>query len=214
MTPRTCSSILMFIAPGKLPKWGDNMRLWYEMSSNKKIIYLIIGLLPLLAILLLGAAAAAKKITAAKEQQSIVSNTEEPQAPVLTDGESVTVSRNGGADRYEVYVLARVIEGEAADEPYEGKVAVGAVILNRSESSDFPNSIPGVINQMGAFESVSNGQYQRPLSEESVEAAVDALNGNDPSDGALYFWNPAKSTSKWIWSRPVVKQIGNHVFAR
>ena len=67
---------------------------------------------------------------------------------------------------------------------------------------------------MGAFESVSNGQYKRPLSDESLQAAVDAMNGSDPSDGSLYFWNPAKSTSKWVWSRPVVKQIGNHVFAR
>lgn len=171
------------------------------------------GLLPLLAVLLTSAAVSAKKIAASKKQQFIVSDKEEAQASVLADESGVPVSRGGAEDRCSIYILAQVIEGEAADEPYEGKVAVGAVILNRSESPDFSNSIPGVINQRGAFESVSNGQYQRPLSEESLQAAADALNGNDPSGGALYFWNPAKSTSTWIWSRPVVKKIGNHVFA-
>ncbi|MDD4767534.1 MAG: cell wall hydrolase [Desulfotomaculaceae bacterium] len=194
------------------------MRKWHDMLKNKKMVCLIAGLLPLLTVLLISAAVTAKKITAANKQQNkqqVVSNTEEAQTPVLTDRDSTEpVSRSAGADRYSVYILAQVIEGESADEPYEGKVAVGAVILNRIESPEFPNSIPGVINQMDAFESVSNGQYQRPLSEESMQAAVDALNGNDPSDGALYFWNPAKSTSKWVWSRPVVTQIGNHVFAR
>ncbi len=213
MTTADCLAILLFIAPGKLPDWGDNMRKWREMLINKKIICLTVGLLPLLVVLLIGTAVTAKKITASKQQ--VVSSTEEAQVTVPVGGESsVQVSRSTDADRYSVYILAQVIEGEAADEPYEGKVAVGAVILNRSKSSHFPNSIPGVVNQMGAFESVSNGQYQRPLSEESLRAAVDALNGQDPSKGALYFWNPAKSTSKWIWSRPVVKQIGNHVFAR
>ncbi|MDD2553627.1 MAG: cell wall hydrolase [Desulfotomaculaceae bacterium] len=194
------------------------MRKWHDMLKNKKMVCLIAGLLPLLTVLLISAAVTAKKITAANKQQNkqqVVSNTEEAQTPVLTDRDSTEpVSRSAGADRYSVYILAQVIEGESADEPYEGKVAVGAVILNRIESPEFPNSIPGVINQMDAFEAVSNGQYQRPLSEESMQAAVDALNGNDPSDGALYFWNPAKSTSKWVWSRPVVTQIGNHVFAR
>jgi spore germination cell wall hydrolase CwlJ-like protein len=190
------------------------MRIWQVIPKNKKIICLIIGLLPLLAVLLLSSALAAKKTAESKKQQFIVSETEEAQTPVLTDGESSTPVSRGEADRYSVYILAQVIEGEAAGEPYEGRVAVGAVILNRSKSSEFPNSIPGVINQMGAFESVSNGQSQRPLSEESLQAAVEALNGSDPSGGSLYFWNPAKSSSQWIWSRPVVKQIGAHVFAR
>lgn len=189
------------------------MRKWHEMLKNKKMICLMMGLLLLLAALLISTALTAK-ITASNKQQ-VVSSAAEAQIPVLTDRDSTEpVSRSAGADRYSVYILAQVIEGEAADEPYTGKVAVGAVILNRIESPEFPNSIPGVINQMGAFESVCNGQYQRPLSEESMRAAVEALNGKDPSGGALYFWNPAKSTSKWIWSRPVVKQIGNHVFAR
>lgn len=124
-----------------------------------------------------------------------------------------SVSRSEAVDRNHLYVLAQVIEGEAADEPYEGKVAVGAVILNRTESPDFPKTIPGVIYEKDAFESVTNGQYHRQLSDESLKAAMDALNGSDPTGGALYFWNPAKATSKWIWSRPIVTTIGDHVFA-
>ncbi len=123
------------------------------------------------------------------------------------------VSR-GISDRSNVYLLARVIEGEAADEPYSGKVAVGAVIVNRTQSGLFPNSLPGVIYQPHAFESITNGQYTRPVSEESLRAAQEALNGWDPTGGALFFWNPYKPVSSWIWSRPVVAQIGRHVFAR
>lgn len=123
-------------------------------------------------------------------------------------------SRGGQVDRANVYLLAQVIEGEAADEPYEGKVAVGAVILNRTESGNFPKTIPGVIYELDAFESVANGQYQRSLSQDSLNAAIDALSGSDPTGGALYFWNPATASSPWVWSRPIVTQIGRHVFAR
>ncbi len=123
------------------------------------------------------------------------------------------VSR-GVSDRSNVYLLARVIEGEAADEPYIGKVAVGAVIVNRVQSGSFPNSLPGVIYQPRAFESVSNGQYTRPVSAESLRAAQEALSGWDPTGGALFFWNPYKPVAAWIWSRPVLTQIGRHVFAR
>lgn len=120
----------------------------------------------------------------------------------------------GVSDRSNVYLLAQVIEGEAADEPYEGKVAVGAVIVNRMQSGSFPTSLPGVIFQPGAFESVSNGQYTRQVSTESLRAAQEALSGWDPSGGALFFWNPFKPVSSWIWSRSLVTQIGRHVFAR
>lgn len=120
----------------------------------------------------------------------------------------------GVSDRSNVYLLARVIEGEAADEPYTGKVAVGAVIVNRTQSGSFPGSLAGVIYQPGAFESVSNGQYTRPVSDESLRAAMEAISGWDPTGGALFFWNPFKPVSSWIWSRPLVGQIGRHVFAR
>jgi len=120
----------------------------------------------------------------------------------------------GITDRDNVYLLARVIEGEAADESYEGKVAVGAVIVNRTQSGAFPNSLAGVIYQPHAFESVTNGQYTRPVSAETLRAAQEAINGFDPTGGALFFWNPYKKVSAWIWSRPVITQIGRHVFAR
>ncbi|MFZ5649718.1 MAG: cell wall hydrolase, partial [Bacillota bacterium] len=119
----------------------------------------------------------------------------------------------GVTDRGNVYLLARVIEGEAADEPYLGKVAVGAVVVNRTQSGSFPNSLAGVIYQPHAFESVTNGQYTRPVTDESLRAAQAAISGFDPTNGALFFWNPYKPVSSWIWSRPVVKQIGRHVFA-
>lgn len=111
-------------------------------------------------------------------------------------------------------LLARVITAEAVGEPYEGQVAVGAVILNRIRDSRFPNTLAGVVYQTHAFESVSNGMIYRAPAASSVRAARDALNGWDPSSGAVFFWNPSKPVSKWIWSRPIIRRIGNHVFAR
>jgi len=130
-----------------------------------------------------------------------------------TPPEAVDVSR-GVSNRGNTYLLARVIEGEAADEPFAGKVAVGAVILNRTQSAAFPHSLASVVYQPGAFESVSNGQYNRPISMESQRAAAMAMSGWDPSGGALFFWNPSKLVSSWIWTRNIVTQIGRHVFAR
>ncbi len=119
----------------------------------------------------------------------------------------------GITNRDSTYLLARVIEGEAADEAYVGKVAVGAVIMNRTESNAFPNSLAGVIYQPDAFESVTNGQYTRAVSAESLRAAQAAMSGWDPTGGALYFWNPNKPVNPWIWSRQTVGKIGRHVFA-
>ena len=111
-------------------------------------------------------------------------------------------------------LLSRAINGEARGEPYEGQVAVGAVILNRVNNADFPNTIAGVIYQSGAFDSVYDGQINMQPTTTAVKAARDALNGWDPSGGAIYFFNPATSTSKWIWSRQVIKVIGKHYFAK
>ena len=127
--------------------------------------------------------------------------------------EPAGVSR-GVSNRGDVYLLARVIEGEAADEPFAGKVAVGAVILNRTRSAAFPHSLAGVIYQPHAFESVNNGQYNRPVTEEALRAAMLAMSGWDPTGGAIYFWNPAKLVNPWIWTRNIITQIGRHVFAR
>ena len=111
-------------------------------------------------------------------------------------------------------LLARVINGEARGEPYTGMVAVGAVVLNRVRSSSFPNTISGVIYQPGAFTAVTDGQFNVAVTQQSRNAARDAMNGWDPSGGALYYYNPATATNSWIWSRPVLTRIGNHVFCK
>ncbi len=116
----------------------------------------------------------------------------------------------------DVQLIARAINGEARGEPYEGQVAVGAVILNRVKSSKFPNTIAGVIYEPGAFTAVADGQINVPIEEGStvVKAARDALNGWDPSGGAIYYFNPSTATNKWIWSRPLIKTIGKHRFCK
>ena len=111
-------------------------------------------------------------------------------------------------------LLARAVYGEARGEPYTGQVAVAAVILNRVKSSKFPNSISGVIYQSGAFTCVSDGQINLSPNQSAYNAARDALNGWDPTNGCLYYYNPATATSKWIWSLAVELKIGRHNFAR
>jgi len=110
--------------------------------------------------------------------------------------------------------LARAIHGEARGEPYIGQVAVGAVIMNRTRDPKFPGTIPGVIYQPGAFTAVTDGQINLPAGESATKAANDSLNGWDPSGGAIYYFNPDKATSKWIWSRPIIKVIGKHYFCK
>lgn len=116
----------------------------------------------------------------------------------------------------EAQLIARAINGEARGEPYEGQVAVGAVILNRVKSPNFPNTVSGVIYEPGAFTAVADGQINVPIKEDStvVKAARDALNGWDPTGGAIYYFNPDTATNKWIWSRPLIKKIGKHRFCK
>ncbi len=116
----------------------------------------------------------------------------------------------------DIQLMARAINGEARGEPYEGQVAVGAVILNRVKDSRFPNSISGVIYQSGAFTAVADGQINAPISEGSTvyKAAQDAMNGWDPTSGCVYYFNPNTATNKWIWSRPLVTTIGKHRFCK
>jgi len=109
-------------------------------------------------------------------------------------------------------LLARLISAEARGEPYEGQVAVGAVVLNRVEHPSFPNSIAEVIYQPGAFSCLDDGQFDEPVAESAYRAAQDAVNGWDPSYGAIYYFNPSTATSKWIWSRPLIVNIGKHRF--
>lgn len=112
----------------------------------------------------------------------------------------------------QVHLLAKVINGEARGEPYEGQVAVGAVILNRVKHPSFPNSISGVVYQKGAFTAVDDGQINAEMYSSSMRAARDALNGWDPTGGAIYYYNPVTATNQWIRSRKIICTIGKHVF--
>lgn len=112
----------------------------------------------------------------------------------------------------DLYLLARLISAEARGEPYSGQVAVGAVVLNRVDSPAFPNTISGVIYQSGAFTCMVDGQWNEPIADSAYRAAQDALAGYDPSGGAMYYFNPVTATSSWIWSRPLILQIGKHRF--
>jgi N-acetylmuramoyl-L-alanine amidase len=140
---------------------------------------------------------------------------------VLTIPTSNTASRSyvSGRARYSVSdqdkrYLAQAVYSEARGESFEGQVAVAAVILNRVNSPDFPNTIRDVIFQPLAFTAVQDGQFYLEPNATAWRAVEEALAGRDPSGGALYYWNPAKATSSWIWSRPIIKRIGNHVFAK
>ena len=116
----------------------------------------------------------------------------------------------------DIQLLARAINGEARGESYEGQVAVGAVILNRVKHPDFPNTIAEVIYQPGAFTAVSDGQINHPIDENSTvyKAARDAMNGWDPTNGCIYYFNPNTATNSWIWSKTIVKTIGKHHFCK
>ena len=119
---------------------------------------------------------------------------------------------NSGAGSGDYQLLARIISAEARGEPYSGQVAVGAVVLNRVEHPSFPSTISGVIYQSGAFSCLYDGQCEKPIADSAYKAARDALNGWDPSGGAIYYFNPATATSNWIWSRPHITTIGRHRF--
>ena len=124
----------------------------------------------------------------------------------------INVSTTNQSTSGDVDLLARLISAEARGEPYAGQVAVGAVVLNRVENPAFPSTISGVIYQSGAFSCINDGQFWKPVADSAYKAAREALNGADPSGGALYYFNPATATSKWIWSRPLITVIGRHRF--
>ena len=135
---------------------------------------------------------------------------------ILLNKTNQNISYAASSNASDIQLMARAINGEARGEPYEGQVAVGAVILNRVKSSQFPNTIAGVIYQSGAFTAVADGQINVPIAENSTvyKAAQDALNGWDPTGGCIYYFNPDTATNKWIWSRPYVKTIGKHRFCK
>lgn len=120
----------------------------------------------------------------------------------------------GSFSAYDIRLMANAVYGEARGEPYEGQVAVAAVILNRLEHPSFPKTLAGVIFQPGAFTAVADGQIWLTPNQTAKRAVQDAINGWDPSGGAIYYFNPATATSAWIWSRPQIKRIGKHIFSR
>jgi N-acetylmuramoyl-L-alanine amidase len=124
----------------------------------------------------------------------------------ISDSSAATTQSN------DVALLARVISAEARGEPYSGQVAVGAVILNRIEHPSFPNTLSGVVYQSGAFSCLDDGQFNEAVADSAYRAARDAINGWDPSGGAIYYFNPDTATSSWIWSRPLITVIGKHRF--
>lgn len=121
---------------------------------------------------------------------------------------------SGGISSSELELLARCVNAEARGEPYQGQVAVAAVVLNRVKSPSFPGTVSGVVYQPGAFSSVNDGQIDLEPSASCRSAAQDAANGVDPTYGSIYFYNPSKTSNAWIRSRPVVTTIGGHVFAK
>jgi N-acetylmuramoyl-L-alanine amidase len=135
--------------------------------------------------------------------------------PATLAAMGINNSATGSTTNYnnELNLLARIISAEARGEPYTGQVAVGAVVLNRVKHPSFPNTIAGVVYQQGAFTAIVDGQFNEPVAESAYKAARDAMNGWDPTGGAIYYYNPAKTTSDWIWSRTVVTVIGKHRFA-
>ena len=140
-----------------------------------------------------------------------IAGTQTLKAMGITSSSSSSSSSNNSSN---VNLLARVVYGEARGEPYTGQVAVAAVVLNRVKSSKFPNTISGVVYQSGAFDAVSDGQINMTPDATAKKAAQDALNGWDPSYGAIYYFNPSTATNKWIWSRPMTVTIGKHRFCK
>jgi N-acetylmuramoyl-L-alanine amidase len=136
----------------------------------------------------------------------------------LTNGPALQTANgsDGSNTNNDTQLLARCVNGEARGEPYIGQVAVAAVILNRVKHPSFPNTLSGVIYQPQAFTAVSDGQINVPIDENSqvYKACREAMNGSDPTGGAIYYYNPAKTTNQWIYNRPVVKTIGKHKFAK
>ena len=125
---------------------------------------------------------------------------------------SQQTSGSGGYSDSDIALLANIISAEARGEPFEGQVAVGAVVLNRVEHPSFPDTLPGVVYQPGAFTAMTDGQINVAVAESARKAAREALAGSDPSGGALYYYNPDKTSNKWIRTRPVIKRIGAHLF--
>lgn len=146
-----------------------------------------------------------------QKNQSATKTTKKPA--VKAKKTTATITPNGFSQN-DISLMSNAVYGESRGEPYIGQVAVAAVILNRINSSTFPNTASGVIFEPGAFTAVADGQIYLTPNQTAKKAVIDALNGWDPTGEALYYFNPATATSKWIWSRPQIKRIGKHIFCK
>ena len=143
-----------------------------------------------------------------------IAGTKTLQAMGIYNSSSSSSTSSSNVNSSNLNLLSRVVYGEARGESYTGQVAVAAVVLNRVKSSSFPNTISGVVYQYGAFDCVSDGQINLTPDATARKAAQDAINGWDPTYGAIYYFNPATATNKWIWSRPMTVTIGKHRFCK
>lgn len=151
-----------------------------------------------------------KAVLAFQKQQGLAATGIADDATLKRLG--ITIGSLPSATEANIDLLARIISAEGRGEPYIGQVAIGAVICNRIEHPSFPDTLAGVIYQNGAFDAIYDGQFNEPVAESAYSAARDALSGWDPSGGAIYYYNPAKTSNSFIYSRPVIKVIGNHRF--
>ncbi len=173
---------------------------------RKKI--LIITLLTIVSVLVVSAIIS---VNQGLPYLSVVNIGEKVVGPEQKEAELQTT---GWLSKNDINLLARTVYGEARGEPYVGQVAVAAVVLNRMKDPAFPNSIPDIIFQPLAFTAVADGQIWLTPNDQSYRAVSEALNGSDPTGGAIYYFNPVTATSKWIWSRPQIGKIGRHIFTR
>jgi N-acetylmuramoyl-L-alanine amidase len=154
------------------------------------------------------------KPTAAGPGQAAGGNNNAGAGSSSGSNNKLPASNNLGFTQQDLKMMANAVYGESRGEPYEGQVAVAAVIINRTKSPEFPHTAMGVIFQPGAFTAVADGQINLTPNAQAIKAVKDAMSGWDPSDGCLYYFNPKTATSKWIWSRPQYKTIGQHIFCR
>ncbi|WP_442862461.1 spore cortex-lytic enzyme [Bacillus sp. USDA818B3_A] len=160
---------------------------------------------------LAGATTKAKLTKATKYNKQTAKNS---AAPKSTGTKTTATNTPKGFSQNDIRLMANAVNGESRGEPYTGQVAVAAVILNRVNSPSFPNTVSGVIFEPGAFTAVADGQIWLTPNETSKKAVLDAINGWDPTGEALYYFNPATATSSWIWGRPQIKRIGQHIFCK
>ncbi|TDK60239.1 spore cortex-lytic enzyme [Bacillus salipaludis] len=160
-----------------------------------------------------GESTKAKLLKSTKYNRSNVSQNNTP-AKKAASKKPAASNTPSGFSQNDIQLMANAVHGESRGEPYIGQVAVAAVILNRVNSANFPNTVSGVIFEPGAFTAVADGQIWLTPNETSKKAVIDAINGWDPTGEALYYFNPATATSPWIWSRPQIKRIGKHIFCK